>query len=143
MVLKHYGKKELYTFQMEDCFDHPFQFNPDAIDTARRTRGASAVEHGQWSYGIYVYGKRHKYQVKSSEKSTLNAAMYGFRLDEEYLRVQAYLWSHGNYQLEAVSTRIIPLGKAITMRVVTLLIFYSVIVVTLAITFTWESGCAF
>ena len=125
VVLKHYSKKEVLHLidQMEDCFDHPFQFNPDAIDTARRTRGASAVEHGQWDYGIYVYGKRHKYQAKSSEKSTLNAAMYGFRSDEEYLRVQAYLQSHGNYHLEVVSTRIIPLGKAITVRVVTLLVF--------------------
>ena len=113
MVLKHYGKKEVLCLidQMEDCFDHPFEFDPDAIDSARRTRGASAVEHGQWGYGIYVYGKRCKYQAKSSEKSTLNAAMYGFRSDEEYSRVQAYLQSHGNYQLEAVSTVLIPLAR--------------------------------
>ena len=82
MVLKHYGKKEVLHLidQMEDCFDHPFEFNPDAIDTERRTRGASAVEHGQWGYDVYVYGKRCKYQAKSSEESTLNAAMYGFQV---------------------------------------------------------------
>ena len=112
-MLKHYGKKEVLCLidQMEDCFDHPFEFNPEAIDTARRTRGASAVEYGQWGYGIYVYRKRHKYQAKSSEKNTLNAARYGFRSDEEYLRVQAYLWSHGSYQLEAVSAVFIPLAR--------------------------------
>ena len=88
---------------MEDFFDCPFEFNPEAINSARGMRGASAVEHGQWGYGIFVYGRRYKYQAKPSEKSTMNAAMYGFRLDEEYLRVQPYLWSHGNYQLEVVS----------------------------------------
>ena len=110
MVLKHYGKKEVLCLidQMEDCFDCPFEFNPEAIDTARRMRGASALKPGQWGYGIFVYGRRHKYQAKPSEKSTLNAAMYGFRSDEEYSRVQAYLQSHGNYQLEVVSISFIP-----------------------------------
>ena len=110
MVLKHYGKKEVLCLidQMEDCFDHPFKFNPEAIDSARRMRGASAVEHGQWGYGIFVYGRRCKCHAKPSEKSTLNAAMYGFRSDEEYSRVQAYLQSHGNYQLEVVSISFVP-----------------------------------
>ena len=113
VVLKHYGKGEVLCLidQMEDCFDHPFEFNPEAIDSARRMRGASAVEPCQWGYGINVYGKRWKYQAKASEKSTLNAAMYGFRSDEEYSRVQAYLYSHGSYQLEAVRTGHIPLGR--------------------------------
>ena len=96
---------------MEDCFDCPFEFNPEAIESSRRARGASAVEPGQWGYGINVYGKRWRYQAKASEKSTLNAAMYGFGSDEEYSRVQAYLYSHGGYQLEAVSTGHIPLGR--------------------------------
>ena len=112
VVLKHYGKREVLHLidQMEDCFDHPFEFNPEATESTR-TRGASAVEPGQWGYGINVYGKRRKYQAKASEKSTLNAAMYGFRSDKEYSRVQAYLYSHGSYQLEAVSTGHIPLGR--------------------------------
>ena len=113
VVLKHYGKGEVLHLidQMEDCFNWPFEFNLDAIDSARRVRGASAAEPGQWGYGINVYGKRQKYQAKASEKSTLNAAMYGFWSDEEYLRVQAYLSTHGGYQLEAVSTGHIPLGR--------------------------------
>ena len=104
-MLKHYGKKEVLHLinQMEDCFDHPFEFDPEAIDSAGKARGASAIEHGQWGYGINVYGKRRRYQPKATEKSTLNAAIYGFWSDEEYARVQAYLQSHGNYQLEAVS----------------------------------------
>ena len=113
VVLKHYGKREVLHLidQMEDCFDHPFEFNPEAIESSRKVRGASAVEPGQWGYGINVYGKRWRYQAKASEKSTLNAAMYGFGLDEEYSRVQAYLYSNGGYQLEAVSTGHIPLGR--------------------------------
>ena len=113
VVLKHYGKREVLHLidQMEDCFDHPFEFNPEAIESSRRVRGASAVEPGQWGYGINVYGKRWRYQAKASEKSTLNAAMYRFGSDEEYSRVQAYLYSHGGYQLEAVSTGHIPLGR--------------------------------
>ena len=104
-MLKHYGKKEVLCLinQMEDCFNHPFKFDPEAIESARKARGASAVEHGLWGYGIKVYGKRWRYQPKATEKSTLNAVMYGFWSDEEHVRVQAYLQSHGNYQLEAVS----------------------------------------
>ena len=69
------------------------------------------MEPRQWGYGINVYGKRHRYQAKYSEKSTLNAAMYGFGLDEEYSRVQEYLYSHGGFQLEVVSTGHILLGR--------------------------------
>ena len=99
---------------MEDCFNCPFEFDPEAIDSARKVRGASAVEHGQWGYGINVYGKRRRYQPKATEKSTLNAVMYGFWSDEEYARVQAHLQSHGNYQLEAVSICPCSSVKAIT-----------------------------
>ena len=117
-MLKHYGKKEVLCLinQMEDCFNHPFEFDPEAIDSARKVRGASAVEHGQWGYGINVYRKRRRYQPKATEKSTLNAAMYGFWSDEQYARVQAYLQSHGNYQLETVSICPHSLVKAITSR---------------------------
>ena len=63
VVLKHYGKKEVLCLidQMEDCFDHPFQFNPDAIDTARRTRGASAV--AAWLVGLWHLCVWEKVQV--------------------------------------------------------------------------------
>ena len=59
-MLKHYGKKEVLCLinQMEDCFNCPFKFDPEAIEPARKARGASAVEHGLWGYGIKVYGKR-------------------------------------------------------------------------------------
>ena len=98
VVLKHHGKKEVLRLidEMEDEYDWPFRFNPEAVHAERATRSASAVEPGQWGYGINVYGKRRRYQAKPSEKSTLNAAMYGFWSDEEYNRVQAYLWTHGN-----------------------------------------------
>ena len=50
VVLKHYGKREILHLidQMEDCFNHPFEFNPEAIESSRRVRGVSAVEPGQW-----------------------------------------------------------------------------------------------
>ena len=99
---------------MEDCFICPFKFDPEAIDSARKARGASAVEHGKWGYSINVYGKRCWYQPKATEKSTLNEVMYGYQSDEEYTRVQAYLQSHGNYQLEAVSIHPHSLVKVIT-----------------------------
>ena len=110
VVLKHHGKKEVLRLidEMEDEYDQPFRFNPKA---ERATRSASAVEPGQWGYGINVYGKRKRYQAKPSEKSTLNAAMYGFWSDEEYNRVQAYLRTHRNYQLEAVSPCLISLAR--------------------------------
>ena len=69
------------------------------------------MEPGRWGYGINVYGKRCRYQAKDPEKSTLNAAMYRFGSDEEYSRVQEYLYSHGGFQLEAVSTGHILLGR--------------------------------
>ena len=68
--------------------------DPEVVQAERATRSASAVKPGQWGYGINVYGKRRRYQAKPSEKSTLNAAMYGFWSDE-YNRVQAYLRTHG------------------------------------------------
>ena len=133
-MLKHHGKKEVLCLinQMEDCFDHPFKFDPEAIDSARKARGTSAVEHGQWGYGINVYRKR-RYQSKATEKSTLNMVMYGFQSDEEYARVQDYLQSHGNYQLEAESICPHSLVKAITSRVVTFLVFWSNIVIILSV----------
>ena len=73
-ALKHSGKSEVLCLigQMEDCFDQLFEFNPEAINSTRRMRGASTAEPGQWGYGINVYGKRQRYQAKASEKSTLN-----------------------------------------------------------------------
>ena len=48
VVLKYYGKMEVLHLidQMEDCLDHPFEFNLEAIESTRRVRGASAVEPG-------------------------------------------------------------------------------------------------
>ena len=49
VVLKHYGKREVLHLidQMEDCFNCPSEFNPEATESARRMKGASAVEPGQ------------------------------------------------------------------------------------------------
>ena len=121
---------------MEDEYDWPFRFNPEAVHAERATRSASAVEPGQWGYGINVYGKRRRYQAKPSEKSTLNAAMYGFWSDEEYNRVQAYLQTHGNYQLEAVSPCFIFLARQSSFGVVTSLVFLYVLLIALTVAST-------
>ena len=137
-MLKHHGKKEVLRLidEMEDEYDQPFRFNPEAVHAERATRSASAVEPGQWGYGINVYGKRRRYQAKPSEKSTLNAAMYGFWSDEEYNRVQAYLWTHGNYKLEAVSPCFIFLARQSSFGVVASLVFMYVLLITLTVTST-------
>ena len=75
---------------MEDCFDQPFQFDPELIE-ARCQRGGSAIEPDHWDYGINIYGKARKYQAAPGETPTLNSALYGFGSDQEYHRVQAYL----------------------------------------------------
>ena len=133
-MLKHHGKKEVLRLvdEMEDEYDQPFRFNPEVVHTERATRSASAVEPSQWGYGINVYGKR-RYQAKPSEKSTLNAAMYRFQSDEEHNRVQAYLWTHGNYQLEAVSPCFIFLARQSFFRVVTSLVFMYVLLIALTV----------
>ena len=119
VVLKHYGKGEVLHLidQMEDCFNLALWVQP------RGHRFSKEGERGQccraWPVGLwhqYVWEKVQKYQAKASEKSTLNAAMYEFWSDEEYLRVQAYLSTHGGYQLEAVSTGHIPLGRQSSWR---------------------------
>ena len=66
----------------------------------------------------------------------LNAAMYGFRSDEEYNRVQAYLWTHGNYQLEAVSLCFVFLARQSSFGVVASLVFMCVLLITLTVTST-------
>ena len=137
-MLKHHGKKEVLRLidEMEEEYDWPFRFNPEAVHAERATRSASAVEPGQWGCGINVYGKRRRYQAKPSKKSTLNAAMYRFWSDEEYNRVQAYLRTHENYQLEAVSPCFILLARRSSFGVVTSLVFMCVLLITITVTST-------
>ena len=49
-------------------------------------RAGSAIEPGNWGYGINIYGKPRRYRSKIGEAATLNSAMYGFKSDEEYMR---------------------------------------------------------
>ena len=71
----------------------------------------SSQANGAMESMFMARGEMSGYQAKPSEKSMLNAAMYRFWSDEEYNRVQAYLWTHGNYQLEAVSPCFIFLAR--------------------------------
>ena len=88
MSLKHYGKKEVLALidSMEDCFDRPFVYDQDRVEP-RRGWAASAMEPGHWFYGIQIYGQARKYKTKPGEVLTLNAALYGFTSEAEYLRV--------------------------------------------------------
>ena len=103
-MLKHYRKREVLRLidMMEECFNQPFTFDPELLE-ARRGRTGSATEPGHWGYGINIYGKARRYCSKSGEAPTLNSTMYGFSSNEEYFRVQAYLKTHGGFQLEVVS----------------------------------------
>ena len=53
VVLKHYGKREVLHLinQMEDCFDRPFEFNPEAIEVnqeGERGQCCGARPMGLW-----------------------------------------------------------------------------------------------
>ena len=125
VVLKHYGKREVLHLidQMEDCFDHPFEFNPEAIESIRRVRGASAC--GAWPMGLWHQCVWKKMEVPGQ----------GFR--EEHLEC-CYVWvwvRQGIFQgagippqswgLSARSSKYWAhsIGEAITMRVIALLAF--------------------
>ena len=59
---------------MEDCFDQPYQFDPELIE-ARCQGGASAIEPGHWAYGINIYGKARRYWAAPEDTLTLNSAL--------------------------------------------------------------------
>ena len=59
------------------------------------------VQHRLWDYGMEVAGDCKRYPKKQTP--TLEAGMCGFARGEELLAVKGYLYSHGAYQLVAVS----------------------------------------
>ena len=102
ILLKHYGKRELLgkIANMEAEYDVPMHFNPALLPDSSVAVGPD-VQHGLWDYGVEVAGDCKRYPKKQTP--TLEAGMYRFAGGEELLAVKGYLYSHGAYQLVAVS----------------------------------------
>ena len=64
---------------------------------------AAAEPNKPWGDGITVSGSIQP--LKGRQTSSLMADSYGFRSQEELLRVLKYLKDHGGWQLEQVSRR--------------------------------------
>ena len=66
--------------------------------------GKDAAEPDKpWGDGITVYGPSQP--LKGKQVLSLMADIYGFKSQEELMRVQRYCWEHGGWQLEQVSCR--------------------------------------
>ena len=98
------------------------------------------MESGHWGYGINIYGKPRRYRSQAGETPTLNSAIYGFESDEEYMRVQAYIKTHGGYKLEVVSIWV-RIGSHCSSS--HLLFFKSILLVTFTISYTLTISLVF
>ena len=76
------GRKEVLRLidEMEDEYDQPFRFNPEAVHPQRATRSTSAVEPGPMgAMGSMFMARGEDTRAKPSEKNTLRGgAMYKF-----------------------------------------------------------------
>ena len=86
---------------MEGEYDLPMRFNESLIPDSPAAAGENI---GEWGYGVAVYGVA-QWHHRAKETPSLMADIYGFALEEEMLDTKAYLWLHGNYQLEQVSVK--------------------------------------
>ena len=98
--LIHYGRKEvLARIQvMEDEYDVPMAY----VDPGPAIPGAAHTSNPDkpWGEGITVVDPTQP--LKGRITPSLMADSYGFRGEEEWIRVQKYLKSHGGWQLEQV-----------------------------------------
>ena len=98
--LIHYGKKEILARvqAMEAEYDVPLAYvDPGpAIPGAVPTSGPDEP----WGEGITVVGTAQP--LKGRITPSLMADSYGFRGEEEWIRVQKYLKANGGWQLEQV-----------------------------------------
>ena len=85
---------------MEDEYDVSMRFDVACIPLVP---SAAGQQIGEWGYGVGMYGAAHGY-VCEKETPSLMLSMYGCRCDEELQDTQKYLWEHGSYQLEHVSS---------------------------------------
>ena len=93
--LIHYGRKEVLARiqAMEDEYDVPMAYvDPSPAPTSDPDK--------PWGEGITVVGPTQP--LKGRITPSLMADSYGFRGEEEWIRVQKYLKAHGGWQLEQV-----------------------------------------
>ena len=83
---------------MEDEYHVPMVY----VDPGPATPGAAPTSDPDkpWGEGITVCGPAQP--LKGTLTPSLMADSYGFRGEEEWIRVQKYLKSHGGWQLEQV-----------------------------------------
>ena len=98
--LIHYGRKEVLARiqAMEDEYDVPMAY----VDPGPTIPGAAPTSDPDkpWGEGITVVGPAQP--LKGRITPSLMADSYGFRGEEEWIRVQKYLKAHGGWQLEQV-----------------------------------------
>ena len=98
--LIHYGRKEVLTHiqAMEDEYDVPMAY----VDPGPAIPGAAPTSDPDkpWGEGITVVGPAPP--LKGRITPSLMADSYGFRGEEEWIRVQKYLKAHGGWHLEQV-----------------------------------------
>ena len=98
--LRHFGKQEVLAKidLMEDRFDAPMLFDATRLTPMPFMPGQG---RGAWGPEVAVSGEARGHRWVTSTPS-LMADMFGFASEEEMEEMKAYLWRHGNYQLEQV-----------------------------------------
>ena len=86
---------------MEGEYNLPMRFDESLIPDSPAAAGENIRE---WGYGVAVYGAARGHH-RAKEIPSLMANMYGFASEEEMSDTKAYLWLHGNYQLEQVRAK--------------------------------------
>ena len=98
--LVHYGRKEVLAHiqAMEEEYDVPMAY----VDPGPAIPGAAPTSDPDkpWGEGITVVGPAQP--LKGRITPSLMVDSYGFRGEEEWIRVQKYLKAHGGWQLEQV-----------------------------------------
>ena len=91
---------------MEDQFDTPMTFNENQVPLVPFVPGQDI---SAWGEGVMVYGAARCHR-KEHKNLLLMADMFGFASEEEMKDTKAYLWNHGQYQLEQVGERVSVFG---------------------------------
>ena len=86
---------------MEGEYDLPMMFDENLMPDSPAAAGENIRK---WGYGVAVFGVA-KGHCRAKETPSLMADMYRFASKEEMSDTKAYLWLHGNYQLEQVSVK--------------------------------------
>ena len=100
--LIHYGKRKILA--RIDVMEPEYEQLLSWEDPGPAVPGEDATEPDKpWGDGITV--SRSNQPLKGRQTPSLMADSYGFKSQEELLRVQRYCWDHGGWQLEQVSCR--------------------------------------